>query len=242
MTDEPAHQYYRIWCTTCGLSFDIPSYCGDRFCPTCNVFRRARIKRKLSFILQSLHLEQGIQVRFLTLTIPNQSNLDKGARVLINSFRRFRQRQWWRNRVRGGCFVLEVTGRPGCWHIHLHAIIESRYLPIRIVSRIWAECSPGRIVHIKLIPVAAVVRYLTKYITKTELSIADRRIASFQLKNVRLFQPFGSWHAASLKAPHYGHACPRCGDLYFLTESQLRKQFEMLAPAVGPMYQPTHPP
>lgn len=226
------HDFARFFCTSCGTSFDAPVNCGNRFCSVCTVRRRASVRSKLNHIVASTPSLEGYDIKFLTLTIPNQIDLHDGTVLLVRSFRKLRQRAWWKQRVAGGCFVIEVCGTPHRWHIHLHAIIHARYLPHRKLSQLWHRCSPGKIVFITRIPLKAVVAYVTKYITKSAMPMDQQLLASADLKGMRLFQPFGTWHSFCLAAPKFHFECPSCHATHFLHDSVIRKTFNEM-PAVG---------
>jgi hypothetical protein len=161
-------------------------------------------------------LKSGERLKLVTLTIPNAEHLSSQSLDLIRSFRRLRQRRFWRNHVSGGAFVLEVAGKPGNWHLHLHIICASTYLSHKKLSSEWSKCSPGHIVHVTNISSDSAIRYVTKYISKTELPHDVARECSLQLKNVRLFNVFGRWHALSLLVKKILFTCPDCGNTYFL--------------------------
>lgn len=228
------HDFARFYCTSCGTSFDAPVNCGNRFCPVCTTRRRCSVRSKLNHIVASTPSVEGYDIKFLTLTIPNQENLHDGTVLLVRSFRKLRQRQFFRSRVRGGCYVIEICGTPHRWHIHLHAIIHARYIPHRKLSVIWASCSPGKIVFITRIPLKAVVSYVTKYITKSVMPLDQQIIASEELKHLRLFQPFGDWHAFSLAAPKFHYECPSCHATHFIHESVIRHEYrDMPVPSIA---------
>jgi hypothetical protein len=167
-------------------------------------------------------------IKFLTLTIPPTGNLERDVRDIRAYFRRLRQRSYWRKHVRGGCYVIEIKYVDDHYFPHIHALIESSYMPVKKLSEQWGRCSTGRIVDIRRIPVFAVVKYVTKYITKPELSPEQQYVASRALKGYRLFQPFGTWHDMinAVKIPPA--RCPECGhealcyDHHF---TELRKVF-----------------
>lgn len=205
------HTYRHYTCPKCGYSFDAPVYCGNRFCTTCGVHRLLRVRRKLRHIAASVKPELGYKVRHLTLTIPNCNEVSDGAKLLVESFRRLRQRRFWQNRVNGGAWVIEVTGSPHRWHVHLHAMLECRYIPVRLLSKHWQRVSPGKIVYLKNLPPSAIINYLTKYLSKSELPADYQREASDGLRGVRLFQPFGTWHGLAASVPKLKYSCPDCG-------------------------------
>jgi hypothetical protein len=162
-----------------------------------------------------LNLQSGYGIKHLTLTLPNQVDAYAGAKELIRSFRRLRQRRWFSKRTQGGAWVIEITGRPGRWHVHLHVVLESRYLAHHVLAQLWDSVSPGRIVFIQAIPVAAVINYLTKYVSKSEVDEVHQIRLSSDLRNVRLFQTFGSWHTIALASKPEPFCCPSCAHAGF---------------------------
>lgn len=213
--DLPEHTWTRLRCMGCMHFIDIPVYCGDRFCPICSVPRLARIRDRLRNLIAGVSLVPGETIKHLTLTIANQTNLYTMISFLIASFRRLRSTKFWKNHVSGGCYVIEITtGSNGSFHAHLHCIIQAKFLPHPTLVLRWKKASKGSTgVFITVIPLKAVVAYLTKYLTK-QCSVADpdtRYEIGRLLGQIRLFQPFGSWHGIKsvLKRPPY--QCPNCG-------------------------------
>jgi hypothetical protein len=240
--DEQHHLYHRIFCTSCGRSFDVPVSCGNRFCAVCSYQRKKRVIRKVNALLAYVSPPAGYTVKFITLTIPNQAELRPMAYDLIRSFRRLRQRSFWRNRVRGGAYFIQVTGRPGNWHAHLHILSESRYFPVRRLSALWSKVSPGKIVHIKNVPLKQAVAYVTAYVADTELSGSDASSAGRELRGLRLFQPFGNWHDICRIAPSGGFCCPSCGAGDFYVTSDINRAFRGQRPSQIGFYTERPPP
>lgn len=209
------HEYRSFTCACCGYTFNAPVYCGNRFCCICGSPRRRKIKAKITAIVDSLNTPPGFSIKLLTLTIPNVSEVKDGYLALTKSFRRLRQRQWFRNRTLGGCWVVEVTGSPGKWHVHAHVMLESRYLPHKVLVALWRSVSPGFIVHIKALPTKAIIGYITKYVSKSEVEEAYQLQVSEGLKGTRLFQAFGSWHAVSCAVKKIEYCCPHCDHIGF---------------------------
>jgi hypothetical protein len=205
------HIYRSYTCAQCGFTFRAPVYCGNRFCSECGRSRKNRIRSKLSAITGQLKYGGGFSIKHLILTIPNQKDISDAAKILQHSFRRLRQHEFWSNKVRGGAWTLEVTGQPGKWHVHLHALLESKYIPHHLLRSHWRKVSPGRIVYIKPIPPKVGINYLISYISKCEAPLEHQLYISDQLKGIRLFQPFGSWHGICLIVPKTNYACPDCG-------------------------------
>lgn len=215
MNPDQTHDYRFFTCASCGHTFQAPVSCGNRFCDICSGPRRRKVKGKLNAIVRSLRKREGYGIKLMTLTIPNSVNANEGASTLIRSFRRLRQRRWFQNRCDGGAWVIEVTGEPGRWHVHLHVMLESRFLPHAVLSRQWSKVSPGHIVHIKALPSSAIIGYITAYISKSEVREADQVHLSQELKGFRLFQPFGTWHAIAVSAEKLNYCCPSCDHVGF---------------------------
>lgn len=204
------HKFISIICCSCGNVFDIPVYCGDRFCSVCSVSRRMRIRARLQFLVKNLKPLPGYNLKHLTLTIKNQQNLALMTAAIMKSFRKLRQTASWKAHVSGGAFVTEITGNSSDWHVHLHIIIQSKYYKWDTLLKLWMRLSAGRGVYIQNIPKTQVVRYLTKYLSKNDVPDADRDTLNDALKGTRLFQPFGSWFSINLLYEPPPKHCKTC--------------------------------
>jgi len=215
MTDDASfnesHQYVRIVCIHCGHAVDVPVYCGNRFCNICSSPRKKRVRSRISFLIKKRPLIRGTMIKHLTLTVRNDDNLEKMFKHLIKSFRRLRQRAYFKKSITGGAFVVELTHKGNKWHAHIHAVIQAyRVEWIRLLEE-WKICSKGSTgVYIKNIPPVQAVRYLTKYVTKSELPEDLQIIASDLLKHYRLFNPFGSWHDINNQYEPEPTYCSKC--------------------------------
>ena len=205
------HSYRRIVCTSCGFSFDAPIRCDDRFCEVCGRIRRRRIFSRIHQLLKLTTIVRGRWFRHIVLTVPNSPDLKAATEDLLASFRRLRQRSWWKSLVSGGMYVLEVNGRPGDFHPHLHVIAYSRYLPKRQLSYEWSQCSPGRIVRIRYIRNKRVASYLTAYLSDLKTPRDIRLTISEALRGKRFFSSFGEYHQLISTIPEYNYECPICG-------------------------------
>jgi len=215
------HQFIRIVCANCGHFFDVPVYCGDRFCPICSVARRKRVRDRLNFLVNNVPFVKDYGFKHLTLTIKNQRNLSRMTYVIRNSFRKLRQTDEWKRKVLGGAFVIEVTGCHGSWHVHLHIIIQAKYWKFSEILKLWMRLSPGRGVFIQNIPKAQVIRYLTKYVTKSDVLENDKDELNEALKGTRLFQPFGTWYNINKLYVKPAQTCPNCDKPCFLLYGEL---------------------
>jgi len=205
------HRFRRLICIGCGRQVDIPIYCGNRFCPICGKPRTLRIRRKLTNFLSTYKLPARHSFKMVTLSVQNCEDLYEGVDYLITSFRRLRQRSYWKSVVDGGAFVIEIKGSPKNWHPHIHAIVSSRYLNWDKLSRDWNRCSGGLSCYISNCKRGQIVNYMLKYITKPSVNEVLIPDVANALYSKRLFQPFGSFHSAIGKLPKVPYACPKCG-------------------------------
>jgi len=212
------HPFVTVICTHCGNSIQVPARCKNRFCEVCTTTRNARTFYRAKELLEQCQVTKTHRLRFVTLTIPHQPDARLQFKDLQASFRRLRQRSFWKKLVRGGVAFYEVKKAPtGRWHVHVHAIVYSKFIPVKLLAREWSQVSKGKIVDVRLMPVRTAIHYVTKYTTKSNLSLADQYVASEALKGARLFTPFGSLHGIpTTLADKRPRECGTCGRSYWL--------------------------
>lgn len=169
--------------------------CHDRLCPYCSHQRQTRTKVRLSHVISHM-----TSPKHLVLTIPSQTTpLGETISNLLNTFHKLRKTPLWRNANPSGLYVLEITRNPttGLWHPHIHAVLDSRFIPIAPLRRLWAQIWPGtEVVWIeKIRTVPQLAAELSKYVGKPP-NIRDwpnRAITEYALATARrhLIQPFG---------------------------------------------------
>lgn len=147
----------------------------------------------------------------IILTCKNQDTLTPMLRHLVQSFRKLRNRKAWRRYVSGGAFVLEITGGPGDWHGHLHIVAQCLFFPQHLLLEKWRAVAGIAGAFIKPVGRQAIARYLSKYITKPSDSDQYVQEINDSLRNIRMFQPFGSWFKLLKKYTPKRFPCPRCG-------------------------------
>lgn len=211
------HSFTKIFCGGCGEALDVPAYCGNRFCSVCSTSRAERVRNRLQSLVAAAPLRPGYSLKMITLTLPNSVAPRAGVARLLRSFRKLRSRSAWRGRVSGGAFVVEVSGRPNAWHCHIHALVHAKYIPVRMLSRLWNSVSPGYIVDIRQVSVRSSVPYLTKYLSKASVPEWLQIEVSNALKGSRLFQPFGDWFRLLPPVKKRPLPCNSCGGSVWLT-------------------------
>lgn len=218
------HNFTRVYCAKCGDEHIIIKPCGARFCPACGHISRWRVRERLHQLFKLMRHERGYRLKMLTLATKNCQNLEEGIDDLIASFRRLRQRKLWNQSIRGGIFVIEISGSPGSWHPHLHCFIYSLRIQWESLRDLWSSCSKGgQSVWIANISNNRAIYYVTKYVTKPGSDPEYAWTISQAMKGRRTFQRFGTFQ--KIKLPRYasGRECEVCGSNDWLTEWDLRK-------------------
>ena len=205
------HNYRRIICLGCGGHHDVPIFCGDRFCPVCSVVRLARVKHRLRFLVELQLPIKSCGFRHITLTLTSESDLPTMIRHLTKAFQRLRNRQVWQRAIIGGAYVIEITGKPGRWHAHIHAVVYGYWLRWADIMRAWRKVSGSRGVYITNIPRTAAVNYLSKYLAKPDIPDSVTAEIAKSLKGIRLFAPIGEWFSNNQAYDKPVHPCLICG-------------------------------
>jgi len=215
------HDWMTLLCSYCGHKIKVPVYCGNRFCPICCVPRNKRVRLRLKWILSHIQKRRTAGIKHLTLTIRSESDLPAMIKHIMKAFRRLRQTKYWKHSVFGGAYIVEITGRPGNWHAHIHAAIHSYWMDWHKILRMWKQVSDGQGVYIQAIPVKATINHLLKYLSKGAEPTQVELLKAQALKHVRLFQPFGEWHAVNSTYVKPTYKCTECGQASFLPDFML---------------------
>lgn len=219
------HEWVTIYCEKCGHDHKIRKTCSFRFCPFCSKTRALKIRKRLRFILDQHPPVTPQTLKMITLSTKNCLDLRAGIKHLVASFRRLRQTKNWKFHVSGGATIIEITGKKGNWHPHLHILCYSRYYLFKDLLSQWKTCSGGSAVWISAIPKGKAEGYVTKYITKTEILPEDQAFVSDEIKRVRLFQRFGLWHSFVIPKTKCDLPCPVCGEIMWISMWQIDKMF-----------------
>lgn len=140
--------------------------CKDRLCPLCAKHRSWTIAERIERLLSSFN-----EPRMMTLTIQHRAeNLESNIRRLATSFRKLRETPNWKQRVKGGVYVIEVTRNiaTGTWHPHLHILFDGTFYPQSQLADEWqAITGDSRIVWLNRVGNKRnSARYAAKYAAK----------------------------------------------------------------------------
>lgn len=179
--------------------------CRQRWCPMCAGQKSKYAKESTKRWVESLH-----SPRFLTLTLRNEpGELLPQVQFLQDCFRRLRQRAFWKKKVTGGIWFLQVKRgkNSGCWHPHLHILIDGEFLEAGQLSDLWDLVTYGSpIIEIRRIDnpeksADYVARYSARPATLDDMPIPDRIEVIEALHGKRLSGTFGTAKSVTLTPP-----------------------------------------
>ena len=181
------------------------STCHDRFCLPCG---RERSRVIATNVLLRM---AGDPARFLTLTLKSTTEpLTELLAKLTHDFTALRRTKLWRKRVTGGVAFLECKwlANTNRWHVHLHALLQGRFVPREQLSRLWLKITgTSEVIDIRIVEDE---RHCTHYICKYASKPLDRTVvvdpvrldeAILALKGKRLCLTFGTWRGYKLTEP-----------------------------------------
>lgn len=210
----------KLECSLCATPAVTRKSCKRRWCPECAWRRGADLCERF----ESLVAEMDSPL-MLTLTVPHERGNDpvEMLGLIKSAFGRLRRQKWWLGRVSGGIGGLEISGGDNGWHLHLHLVLNCRWLAVtlgapgygwdaarlerhykmsqREVAGQWALAIGSDRAHIWIKRAnRASIREALKYSVKPGTLLTVREplgplIRGF--KSRRLLMPWGTvWHAA----------------------------------------------
>lgn len=172
------------------------SRCAHRLCPFCARARSAHVAEQLYKVMVQMS-----RPRLLVLTVKSDdSDLTDQLANLRFWFRKLRKRKLWRSKVKGGCYVVEVTLNKdtGQWHPHIHVIFDGDYLPQQLLRTLWHEITgDSEIVWLQEVTDRdGMSRELSKYIGKPQrlstLTATQINDYATAIHGNRMVQSFGN--------------------------------------------------
>ena len=212
------HRVISLYCFNCGYKHVIQLRCGRRSCPVC---RKSHYSRLLRGYLELAKIMRAPKLLTLTTT-PKETLTSDRLRELRRAFQRLLHRKYFRDRIRGGLYVIEVKRGAMGWNLHLHALIDAAYLEQAIVSAVWRELTgDSYVVDVRQAHApAGGLRYILKYLLKPPALNGQEAVYDCALKATRLVQTFGTAYRARLEKRPL--TCPACGSRDWLSEFGLR--------------------
>ena len=181
-------------CSKCGHTRYILHKCGHRLCPLCSyrvTQHRADLLRRLTAKLQ--HPKQS------TLTIPTQGiDHEKAFTMIQDAFHSLRRDPIFK-KIKGGAYSYEVVPHESYYHIHLHLLVDSGFIPRQQLFSAWRKRLEVQYasVDIRSGNTPAAREYIAKYPAKNHAISTDPELICKlyeAIKGRRLFGTFGTWY------------------------------------------------
>jgi hypothetical protein len=213
---ERCHSEWTVaHCGDCGRVKKFPNRCDCFYCAECQPRLAGERKKAVEWWTKLV-----CQPKHVVLTVQNTAELTK-AHVL--EFKR-----WWaklRRRVfarnwSGGFYSIELTNEGNGWHLHLHALIDTKWIDGGQLAVEWQKVTNGlgRIVCVKDARaknyLAEVTKYAVKGVDLAKWTGAEIQTFIAAFDGVRTFGVFGSLYGARTKFAEFiatlRDAKPKC--------------------------------
>ncbi|MDW8309107.1 MAG: hypothetical protein RMK20_07010 [Verrucomicrobiales bacterium] len=121
-------------CQGCRSTVSFLNHCDRFYCPMCQP-RLAKLRRQaIEWWAHTIP-----QPKHVVLTTRNTETITAAHLAAIKSaFARLRRSKFAAN-WRGGCWALEVTNEGRGWHLHIHALVDAKWIDAGQLAREWAK-------------------------------------------------------------------------------------------------------
>jgi len=131
----------------CGSTVLVKHRCNSKWCLSCFNDWYYETRRRLFRVVNRMADNRGRSPKTIVLTLPNVpfGGLKAGLSNLKKCFAMLQRRKIWRDNVSGGVAGLGLTinDKTKTWHIHLHVLVESRYICRSRLSDVWSKITGG---------------------------------------------------------------------------------------------------
>jgi hypothetical protein len=213
---ENCHSYYTVaTCCDCGKVRKFPNRCDLFFCPECANHLQNERTRQVEWWAE--RIRQPKHVVLTTKRIPELT----GAHVdeLRKMFSQLRRRKFARN-WKGGYYGIQITHSVKGWMLHIHALIDARWIDTTELKKQWYSATRGfgYIIHVSDCRSKDYLRETTRYVIHGSQLAAwqPEAIATFvrAFQGKRTFGVFGSLFGARTEFAEWiatlKQAKPRC--------------------------------
>lgn len=213
---EKCHTIYTVAvCSGCNTVKRFPNRCDLFFCAECQPRRSQDRRRAVEWWTRTIQ-----QPKHVVLTVVNLTELTTAhVREFRHFFTKLRRSKFARN-WQGGFYNIEVTNEGRGWHLHLHALIDARWIDAVELSDQWHRCTNGlgRIVKVldarKKDYLAEVTKYAVKGVQLAAWQPSEILTFVTAFQTVRTFGVFGALYGKRTEFAEWFKAVrdqkPRC--------------------------------
>lgn len=137
--------------------------CDRFYCPECQPRLSRERKESIEWWTKSIP-----QPKHVVLTIRNTDTLERShVKEIKSAFSRLRRTRFCHN-WNGGFYSVECTNEGRGWHLHIHALVDARYIDCRELAIQWEKATRGQgnIVKVKDCRNKSYLQEVTKYAVK----------------------------------------------------------------------------
>jgi len=181
--------YYWWSCDKCGNAFKVHVTCKRRTCLKCAGIRSRQLVEMYLPVVSTFKWPCFIT---FTLKVDFLKTAKEQVDKIIASFRKLRQRKVWD--AKRGLFGIEMVKKEEAWYIHLHGLIDSKWMDHDALSSAWFKITgDSYVVYLKRISDRrGALREVLKYQTKIwELSEEDKEFVEETFEHRRFVNAFG---------------------------------------------------
>jgi len=198
---------WTLYCEKCDKVYIVPVGCHQRTCSFCNNQRKKKLVWKYTDCCKDM-----INPKLFTLTAPWFDNPRRGCLAMRAAFKKLRRRYPFKLLFKKGIYGFHIVPKPGgMWYIHIHALVDTKYVPQAMLAGAWAKCMPGaQVVDIrKAWSPKGGLKYILGYITATKHLSGFESEYNSAMHGARLVSTIGDMGTDPLPAGQF--ICPHCG-------------------------------
>lgn len=224
-------------CKDCCTAKPFLNRCERFYCPECQPTLSRDRERSVGWWAKEME-----QPKHVVLTLKNFPRINKRVvKWAKDAFSKLRRRRFAKNWV-GGFYNWEVTNEGKGWHLHVHALVESKWIDAAVLSEEWQKVTRGlgRIVKVQDARRVDYLKEVTKYAVKGNQLAAWKgsEIAMFidAFTGVRTFGVFGSLYGKRTEfrewleqQQEHGLKC-KCGCKQFWYQTDAQYQLSDVVP------------
>ena len=208
-----------IACSHCNHSWYVVNRCRKRVCPLCSY----KVAKKRAEFIKGMVNHMKFP-KMITVTMERWTKCPRdGIKLIRKHFGSLRKDSVF-SHVKGGAYQIELKHKPGGWHIHIHAIVDSPYIHYKKLFMAWSRITGIAVpqTDVRAARNQKQLEYQCKYASKASDFGSDIAVVVewyHATKGSRLFTTFGTWYNKTIEdldreADHeeWIATCPECGE------------------------------
>ena len=239
---DTCHTRYTVGhCLSCGHHWKFANRCDNKICPVCQPrIQRQRVKEVQWWTARIQ------QPKHVTLTLKNTQDFSKShileAKRMLTRLRRSTFARSWK----GGFYSWEITNEGRGWHLHVHLLIDCKWIDAPGLAVAWNKATGGAgyIVKVRDARGQSYLHEVTKYVAKgaqvAAWSAIDVAAFAEAFEGLRTFGTFGvlwkqrpEWRRY-LEACRRPAECPECSSERIIFSAEEDRQPASADPAEQP--------